>query len=516
MSDREDLIALRRLAELEARVGTLQQNYKQNNPIAAAETVLIGAGRQADKLKEGIKEAGLSASVAGREAMGMESGDQLRRLAAMEEAQKSNDAAYKPLQEKHPFLTGVGEGGFLAAVPMGQATAPARMMAPAVAAAVNEFLSYGSPKERALGAAEKGAVAGVGGAVGEGLRAVISPAKSALSGAQQSALNRAGQTIGYKPRASELTGNETLRRIEDTIARQPGGAGVMRDLTEQNDRAVARHLAKGMGEDADALTSDVFARASARRGPEYDKLRARAELPVVQPVFDAVESSQKMLSRGDMVGAKKEAFDMLGRLKDELYESKSLDGASYQSWASDLSAAAQRLGKDNRTAAAALKEVEKTMDRIARGPDAPAWMKLDKEHAAQELLMKPGMVNEQTGKPSLARIASEMERKFGKNWKTGKVKGEVADVAALGRALPPMREGSQTAGREAFSNPLSWMMAIPNYAAAKGLTSEFGRDYLSKGLLGNPALSRGAGGLLSKGSIPLSIAEIESLLLGYQ
>lgn len=491
------------------------QQIKQD-VVDAAKVPLIAAGRQADKLQQGVKELGLSANVAGREVMGMESGDQLRKLSGMEEMERANDAAYRPLREKHPFLTGMGEGGFLLGTPMGQASAAGRVLAPAAVAATNEALSYGSPKERAGNVAMQGATAFGGGVAGEFIRKVLSPAKSNLSAAQQAALERAGQTIGYKPRASEMTGNETLRRLEDAVARQPGGAGPMRELMDQNDRAVARHAAKGIGEDADALTTDVFARASERRGDTYNDLRSRADMPVVQEIFDATKRAEQMLGRGDKAGPKKEAFDMIQRLKDELYQNKQFDGGTYQSWTSDLSSAARRIGKDNRTAAAALVEVEKAMDKVARGPDAPRWARADKEHAAQEMLMKPGMVNEQTGKVSQARVANEMERRFGKNWKTGKVSGEMADIAALGRASPPMREGSPTAGREAFGGLPGWAMAAPNYVAAKALTSEFGRDYLSRGLLGHPQISRGAGGLLGRGAVPLSIAEIEALLLGYQ
>lgn len=485
-------------------------------PMGQDQVLAIAAGRTFDKLGAGVKELGLSASVAGREAMDMQSGDQLRKLAALDEVQKGNDAAYAPLREKHPFLTGVGETGFLAATPVGQATAMGRMGVPAVVAATNQLLSYGSPKERAGNAAKEGAVAAAGGVVGEGVRMAVAPAKSALSAAQQQALKNASENVGYTPRASELTGNETLRRIEDAVARQPGGAGPMRDLMDKNSRVIGRHAAKAIGEDADELTTDVFARASERRGDTYNDLRSRANMPVSQEIFDATKLAETLLGRGDKTGAKKEAFDMIQRLKDELYETKAFDGGTYQSWASDLGSKAQELGKTNRTAAAALREVEKAMDKVARGKDAPAWTKADREHAAQEMLMKPGVVNEQTGKVSQARVANEMERKFGKNWKTGQITGEMADIGALGRALPPMREGSPTAGREAFGGLPGWMMAAPNYAAAKALTSEFGRDYLSRGLLGHPGVSGAAGGLLGKGAIPLSIAEIEALLLGYQ
>lgn len=515
-TEQEAIAYVRSKYDQTAKMRNQAGNQVMQEAVDTAKVPLIASGRQADKLQQGVKELGLSANVAGREAVGMPSGDQLRQLASMEEMQKANDAAYQPLKEKHPLLAGAGEAAYLAGTPMGQASAIGRIAAPAATAVVNEMLSYGSPKERATNAALQGGTAALGGLGGEALRTIIAPAKSNLSAAQQAALERAGQTIGYKPRASELTGNETLRRLEDAVARQPGGAGPMRDLMDQNDRAIARHASKAMGEDADAVTTDVFARASERRGDTYNDLRSRANMPVVQEIFDATQRAEKMLSTGDKVGPKKDALDMIQRLKDELYQNKSFDGGTYQSWTSDLGSKAQELGKTNRTAAAALREVEKTMDKIARGPDAPAWLKADREHAAQEMLMKPGVVNEQTGKVSQARVANEMERKFGKNWKTGNVSGEMADIAALGRALPPMREGSPTAGREAFGGLPGWMMAAPNYVAAKALSSDFGRDYLSRGLLGHPGVSEALGGLLGRGSIPLSIAEIEKRLLGYQ
>lgn len=522
MNERDELAALRRLAELEAkaagdqRVSNLQENYKKNNPINAAQVALIGAGRTGDKLFSGLQEMGLSANVAARELAGAPSGDQLRKLAELEQIQQGNDAAYAPLAEKHPFLTGVGESAFLAAAPVGQATAIGRIAAPAMMAAGNELLSYGSPKERALQAGEKGTIAALGGGVGEGVRALIAPAKSALSAAQQQTIKRASETIGYKPRASDLTGNETLRRLEDAVARQPGGAGPMRDFVDANDRAVARHAAKGIGENTDQLTSDVLSNASDRLGGTYNELRGRAQMPVDDAVFNALNRAEKMLTKGDATGPKKTAFDTLQRLKDHLYQSKQFDGETYQAWTSDLAAQARTLGKENRTAAAALREVEKAMDMVARGKDAPAWQLADKQFGALETLLKPGVVNQETGKVSQLKLASQMERQFGKNLKTGKIKGELADITALARAMPPMHEGSQTAGREAFGGLPGWLMAMPNYVASKALTSELGRDYLSKGLLGSPGVSRGAGGLLGSGAVPLSIAEIEALLLGYQ
>lgn len=499
-----------------SRVTNLQANWQKNNPVGSAQTVLIGAGRQGDKLVEGAKQLGLSANVAGRELMGMDSGEQLRKLADLEQTQQFRDAGYQPLKEQHPFLTGAGEAAYLAAIPAGQATMAARVGIPGAVAAANELLSFGSPQERTTNAANKGVTALGGGGLGEGVRALIAPAKSSLNAAQQRALDSAAQNIGYTPRASELTGNETLRRLEDAVARQPGGAGPMRDLMKKNAAAIGRTASKSIGEQTDQVTDDVLANASERIGQTYNGLRQQAQMPVTSDITDAVTRAKAMLTRGDTTGPKKTALDAINRLEEQLYASKTFDGDTYQSWTSDLGALARQVGKENRTAAAALREVEKAMDKVAQGPNAALWKQTDRQNAALETLMKPGVVNTQTGEVSVRKLASQMERQFGKQLKTGKVDGPLVDLASLARAMPPMAEGSQTAGREAFGSLPGWMLAAPNYALSKALTSEFGRDYLSHGLLGNPAVSKAGGDLLSKGAVPLSIAEIQALLLGYQ
>lgn len=495
---------------------------------SALEAPVIAAGRSADKVVQGFKEMGLGAQIAAKElpeaVSGLRfkpgptlqnNGGELRQMAGMDQAEAEKDAAYAPLREKHPFLTGLGEA-LPAMAPGGQATMLGRVAAPAIAYGLQGALSYGSPEERAKAGLGNLAIGSLGGGVGEIARSVVAPARSALSGAQQKALENAASKIGYKPRASDLTGSETLRRMEDAVARQPGGAGPMREFMDQNDRAISRHLAKGIGEDSDALTSDVLKNASTRISGTYEDMKGRASMPVQQPIFDSITKAEGMLTKGDVTGPKKDAYDMLQRLKDDLYQSKQFDGETYQSWSVDLGAKSREFSKSNRTAAAALSHVEKTMDREARGADAPLWAKTDKQNAQLEMLMKPGVVDEVTGKPSPRKLASQMERQFGKAMKTGKITGENADVAALARAFPAMAEGSQTAGREAFGSLPGWMLAGPNYALAKTLSSEAGREYLAKGLLGHPGLSSGAGGLLGRSAVPLTIEEIQRQLLGYQ
>jgi hypothetical protein len=504
----------RQLSEKQAGEKTLAT--MQQNATDAVTVPVIAAGRTGDKVMAGVKDAALGANVAAREAMGMPNLDQLKQMAALEEIQKGNDAAYEPLKQQHPFLTGLGETLPMMAVPGGQATALGRIAAPVVAGMGTGALSYGSPEERAKMAMRNGALNLLGGGAGEVVRGVVAPAKSGLSAAQQAAVSQAAQKIGYTPRASDLTGSETLRRVEDTVSRMPGGAGPMRELMDQNDRAVARHAGKAIGEKTDALTQDVMGDASERISGTYEQMKGRATMPVSQPIFDAMKRAEGFLTKGDQTGPKKEALDTIQRLKDELYQTKQFSGADYQSWTTDLGAKARELGKTNRTAAAALREVEKAMDSEARGADAALWAKTDKQNASLEMLMKPGVVNDASGKVSQLKLANKMEQQFGKQLKTGKMSGELVDLYNLARAMPPMAEGSQTAGREAFASIPAWLTSIPTYALSKALTSQAGRDYLSKGLLGHPGVSQGAAGLLGRASFPLTIAEIERQMLGYQ
>lgn len=533
MDERQELAALRRMAELEAKSQTEYQQLRAmrgrppaealdpnlNPMFPAGHAALIGAGRAGKELEEGTRQLGLNATVAAKELMGRDTRPELDAIAQQDAAQSEDARVYAGLRKQFPLASGLGEALPALAIPAGQATMGARVMAPALGFGAMGAAKYGSPKERAVAGVANAGVGALGGVAGELLGSAISPAASRLTGAQQDALATAAGKIGVQPLPSQMTGNPNLARIEDFLSRVQGGAGVMQDFQAGNKAAVNRYSAKAMGENTDAITKDVFAAADDRIGAGLDDLRSKTNMPVVQPVFDAITASEKMLQTGlGKVAGKDEAVALLGELKDRLYSTKALSGAEYQSIASDLKTAARET--KNQTIAAALSHVRKAMDDVAQGPNAPQWKQLNSEYAAMKSLMKPGAVNEATGDVNPVALGTRMDTQFRDAMKTGAINGPLADVAAYGKALPPMRPGSPTFERGAAGNLMDWFLSPAYWAGAKAMTSGLGRDYLSGGLLGSPKASNVAGLIGSRAAMPLAMSPAEQILfqmglLGY-
>ncbi len=490
----------------------IQENIASNaNDPGQLGAVVIGAGRTGDKIQAGVQQVGQSANVAVRQALGMNTRPGLDSLRSLEEVQRGNDAAYAPLAKKYPFETGVGEALPAVGIPMGQATAAARVFAPALGFGAIGAAEYGTPQERAMRGGLNFGSGLIGGGVGEIAGKVIAPGASRLTPAQQNALSDASSKIGVKPLPSEMTGNPNLSRVEDFLSRVQGGAGVMQDFRAGNQAKVNQYAAGAMGQDTNAITQPVFADAKKTIGGDLNTLRGQANMPVVQSAFDAVDKATQMLSKGlGKVAGKDEAISLLGEVKDRLYSSKQLSGDEYQAIVSDLKTAARQT--DNQTIAAAYKSVIGEMDKLAQGTNKDAWAKANREYAAMKTLMEPGVVNEQAGNVNPVRLGTVMGQDMGEAMKTGAVTGPLADIAAYGKALPPARAGSQTFERGATGNLMDWMLSPAYYLAAKGITSGLGRDYLANGLLGNSAISGAVGKIGSKAALPLALSPAEQAL----
>ena len=491
------------------RGNTMFDAVKEGAPAA-----LIAHGRFGDRAIAGMQQLNNAAEVIKSEALGKDSSGYTANLGKLEADQAEKDRLYAPLQRDHPVATAFGEKGALAFTPMGQATTVGRIMAPAVAGAALEAIQYGDPKQRATRAAIGGGEGVVGGAVGEGLARGILPSRGTLSKPQQDVIMGLEQRLGVKARPSQLSGSQTLGNVEDMLANSPGGAGVWADFAAKNRAAVNKAAASSIGSNADAPTREVLNAQKATLGAEYDALRGATKMPVVGEVFNAINKSEQMLSRGAGIKGKDEALGVLSQLKEQLWNTKQLSGADYQAWTSDLATAARET--NNSTVKAALRQVERAMDKVARVGNEKRWQEADVAWANLKTLMRPNAANEITGdvSPRGVYLAQQVSQKDAN--KLGTIGGPLRDIADYGKALPPLREGSQTARRGMFGDMAAWAMSPINYGASKTLTSEFGRQYMSQGLLGNPEISKRLGRTLGQGAVPVSMAELELLFSARQ
>lgn len=476
---------------------------------SAGQAALIGAGRTGDKLYSGIKQglygtAGVLSELLPNQ---MKQGVQdwaVKNLTDLQNTQTQNDQPYAQLQAAHPLATAIGESAPALAIPMGQATIPGRIAAATMGNATLGAMQYGTPQQRAIAGAQ-GAVSGaVGGGIGEAVNRLIAPAASAVTGPVRSAAQDAADKVGAKLLPSQITQNPTLARVEDYLARMPGSANVMAEFANKNTAALNAKAAGAIGEQSNALTTPVLGDAASRIGETYNTLRDAATMPVVQPVFDAINKAETALQRGlSNAPGKSEGMSALSALKDKLYGTKQLSGAEYQAIASDLTTIARNT--DNRTVATALKGVKSAMDELAQGSDSALWKHTNMQNAALETLSKPGVVNEVTGNINPQRLYTVLQSQFGKNMKTGNISGDLFDIANFGKAAPALKAGSPTAERLATGSIPAWALALPNYVAAKGVTSDMGRGYLANGLLGNSEASQMLGLLARAGLLPAGI-----------
>lgn len=477
-----------------SKIASGMDEMKQEATDAALAPV-IAAGKTANDFNQGVRQSVFSAV-----------GDQ-QGLSDLKEQQDEAARLYEPLKQKHPFLTGVGEALPYVATPVGQTSAAGRVLAPAVTAAAVKGMSYGTPEERLTGAATHGALAAGGGVAGEALRFGVAPAQSVVSKAQRDAISGLEKRLGVKARPSQLTGNQNLANLEDALANSPGGAGVWREFLEGNKAALNKAASESIGSNADAPTRAVLNAEKSRLGSEYDALRKATEMPVIGDVFDAINKSEQMLSRGAGIKGKDEALGTLSQLKEKLWNSKKLSGEDYQAWTSDLATMARET--KNATVKTALRGVEKAMDRAARTNNAAKWEAADAQWASLKALLRPNSVNEVTGDVSPRGVYQALQVAQGEANKLGKVDGPLRDVADFGKALPQLREGSQTAKRGMFTDAASWLMAPGNYALSKALTSDLGRNYIARGLLGSPSASQKLGRVLEQGQLPLSMTALQ-------
>lgn len=482
------------------------------NTFPSGEAALLAAGRRGDKMAAGAKQAGLGAKVIAEDFLGFDTKPDLQRMSQIEPEQAENDRLFRPVQKKFPMATAVGDALPAVGIPVGQTTALARILAPALGFGAMDAMEPGDAKERGKRGG-LGFLSGLaGGTVGEIAARVVQPVRNVASGTQQRAAQEAAAKVNARLLPSQIADSPTLAGFEDMLAQSPGGRGPMADFMDAQRAAVTKHAASAIDDQAERLTKEDFAGAATKISDDYNRLKQGVTLPVTADVVDAVTAAEERLRKGSTQG-KEQALAMLTELKDRLYATKALPGDEYSAWTTSIGTAARQ--SENRDVATALNGVKEAMNAAARGPKAAEWKAVDKRNASLETLIRPNVVNETTGQVNPRALAAVLKNDFGKSFMTGKLEGPLVDAAEFGRSVPQLREGSQTFGRTESDTLLGIAKALMKYPAAKALTSEAAGDYLAKGLMADPKASRLIAALIQRGSEPFVLGPANLGLAGY-
>lgn len=461
------------------------------------QAALIAAGRGTDKIVQGV-----------RQGYNWLTGDQ-KTLDKMAGDEAEKDRAYKPLQDKHPFTTAVGE--MAPGIAAGFLTGGTTMLGGAASTAIPSLLAYGSAEERL----KRGATDAVGGAVGakagQLLARALKPAGVGAAGVSDDAL-AAAERIGYKPTAAQITQNPGMMAVENYLLRTPGSSGAMQRVAQANQTAVNKTAAGAMGQNADDLGEAVFSSAKQRIGGEFDRL-GQITKPDLQGGFlnTLAKVDADNLARGSF--ASKDIDSLVDKALD-LAAKNNLDGKAYKEVRSELASRAQSAFKGgDATTGQAYKSVYMALDDAAKGSlskaDQEAWDVARKEWAAFKTLSKSNVA--EGGNASPARVAAAV-RQQGPQLRTGGASGPLSDIARIGEAFKGVANpnSGQLAQQMLFSNPLTGIpMMAANRAGAAVYMNPLVQRYLANGLLD---VGETGAGLLGQGGAQIGAPAVRGLL----
>lgn len=422
------------------------------------QTIMSGAGRTLDKWSAGALQM-----------LGI--GDQKE----LKQGQKFKDAAYKPLSNARPFSAGFGEG-----LPAAVATAPfvgpasgllGGGMAGITAAgtllgAAPEALKYGTPGERAKGAAWGGLAGGVGALGGAALSKAFAPSVRVTSnalakqkpGAMDDAL-LAAKGVGYKPTAGEVTDSSLLRRYENMLRQKPGIAGQMDELASANQRAINRSAAKAVGLDTDNLSESALKTAYDTVKADYGRIINATTPDLHTTEFGKaileIDLINKELGKSSPAALK----SLLGEATD-IYNRGTLTGRAYATIRTEFADKAAEAFKNNSsTVGNAYKSLQSVMDDAAEASLPAAnkgqFAEVLRRYGDVKTLLKGQVVH--SGNVSPARTASALRTWDTNSFKTGTSKSELMDIARIGESFKP------------YANPTSGGMNADAVLSPEGL-----------------------------------------------
>lgn len=484
------------------------------------ETLAVGAGRTFDKLGAGIRHAQLGSVVSDSPSwlpqvpagLKQEAG---QRMGTIESEQADKNIAYRGLEQERPFASAIG-----GALPYAAATVPsAGLLGSSALIGAGSAMEYGTPEERATRGALGFGTSLVGGAVGRGIGGVVASGRG-LPASQRSGLN-AGGNLGIRPRLSQVTGNKTIEGLEDWASRVPGGRGVMDKFAQNNQQAVNRAASKSIGENADELSPEVFARARARIVKPFEDIKNLPGRPITITPSVGATAEDILKTTAKMTPGQKDAnlISLAEQAKAMAANKGRIDGEAYQLLRSGLSEAAfDATGTNKALYGRLLEAVDDAAEqslKAAGQSELAAALKVSRPQYKNLLTLERGLVAE-GGNVSPARLGQGLRTQNPAAFREGRMKGNpLYDIARYGESFKPLQQGSQTFERTWLGNPVASIVgALPAYAIAKATTSPLMTFYprhigstQAAGLLGqglNPAVRGGTMGLLQSPESPIA------------
>jgi hypothetical protein len=401
MTPQEELAALRRLAELEAKAGASTKPMTDSGATwGAGQSFGTGA-------VQGFGDEIMAGVAAAKEALtgGLPYGR------AYDQALSMYRGARDKYREESPWKAGLSEaaGSLATAIPAGAAVMPARAgLAANAALGMAQGGVYGFAEGEG-GVGERLASGATGAAIGGGLGAAvpaaagaigraITPVRSQLTPEAQRLAGIAAQE-GIDLTPAQISGSPALKTMESVFESLPMTGGPQQAIRDAQRQQFNRAVLKRAGIDADNAAPDVLQAAQTRLGGEFDRLASGNTVMADQGLLDDLARADASYRKNLPPDQQAIVGNYVNSLVDLMGQNGgAIDGTTYQTIRSQMTRR-MRTATDPELRQA-LKDVRNSLDdaasRSISPDDAAAWDATRRQYANLKTIEK-AMSNSQAG-----------------------------------------------------------------------------------------------------------------------
>lgn len=309
-------------------------------------------------------------------------------------------------------------------------------------------------------AVNTGVGAGLGAAgelAGTGLRVAAKKVADAVR-PEVKALYESAKQRGITLTPAQLSDSRFLKFLDSRLRTMPFSGAAARSAEQ---RAVFnRELAKTIGEDAESVTSDVYARAAARQSRMFEELTARNDLAVDdQLVRQLTNIANNSRMAGEQINGQVEsAIEALYAQAVVSPKGVVIPGQAYQAFDSQLGQITKNGGPSAHFLGNVQTAVRKAMDKSISPEDAAAWKALRIEYGNRKTIT-PMVAKADGGDLSPAQLMGRVTAtKSGKERMAMGKGGDIGELARIGQKLkePPSSGTAERTAVDDLFDPLKW------------------------------------------------------------
>jgi hypothetical protein len=297
---------------------------------------------------------------------------------------------------------------------------------------------------------------------------------SALTASQRSLIER-GRELGFRNTPGQASGSRALQQMEARMESSPFTSGPFNTIKVNNQNALNRAVAQGIGETADTIDSAVLAQADARLGEVFERVADRVPKAIIGD--DVVNSLARIESEFSGVLSKPLLDNSLVKRTFDIAAKGEATGAELRSLSSKLGRAAKSAMRNEPEQGLAFYQVKDMVDEIVSQNLDDATREVFNAARGQyrnlmTLLSRNNVVNPSTGNVSGPNLASALMSRDKRGFTFGGNTSDMYDAARFSQAFKPIVGDSGTATRSMQMGPMDALLSVPTNIAARAYVSQ--------------------------------------------